>query len=118
MRKSHVISCHLFLADEVDCSVIWLEVIRHSLYGLFDLGLVGAFLGYDVYLSEVHLALCKFRMLPCSYSVEGLFNWHSILPCVGYSLDASYSVGMSLAHATAPESVACTLRKSCLCVKT
>ena len=54
----------------------------------------------------------KFGIAAASYSFEGGLNRNRVLFCIFYAFDTSYSVGMSLTNALAPECVVFSIREN------
>ena len=103
-----VVSCELFLGDEVYCGVVVSEVVGHFLDSLLDESLVSAFLSNYEALSGVLLSCGEFRVGAGSYCIESSGNGDGVLLAVLYARDSSDGVGVSLGYALAPECVVIT----------
>ena len=91
-----VVSCELFLRDEVYCRVVISEVVGHLLDRLLDESLVCAFLGNNETLSCVLLSCCECGVGTGSYGIESLGYGDSVLLAVLNAGDSSDSIGVTL----------------------
>ena len=117
VRDPAVITFQFFFCDEVYCSIVLIEVVRHSLDLVLDTCKVCAFLSYYEALSGVFLSCCKFRIFSVSYSFQCCFYRDGVLFAVFDSVDPADRIGMSLAYTLAPECIIFTVGKDCICIQ-
>ena len=111
VSEAAVVLVEFFFADEVDGGVVFIEVVRHGLDGVFDVCLVCTFFGNHVHETGVLLASGEFRHRTATDSFESCFDRAGVLLSVLHALDAADSVAMTLGNALAPERVVLAFRE-------
>ena len=113
MRQFRVLFAHLLGRDEVYLGVIVREVVRHVFDFRLDCGAVRTFRGHDKDLSLMHLPRGESGLLAASNARHGAIDRNGVLSRIQHARNAAHRVGVSLAHALAPEGVVLALRENC-----
>ena len=111
-----MIALELLFADEVYRRVVLIEVVRHRLDGVLDIGGISAVLEHDEALTRVLLPRRELWVCARTDGLESTLNRHSVLLCVLDALDAADGVAVALADALAPERVVLTVRQDRIAV--
>ena len=112
-----VVTVKLFLRNEMNSCIIFIEIVLHCNNVVFNSLKVCAVFGNNKTFSCVFLSCSKLGLRTTSYCFKGFFNGNSILSCVNYTINTSYSIRVTLAYALAPECIICTILKNTTVVK-
>ncbi len=105
VSETAVVLVEFFFADEVDRGVVFIEVVRHRLDGVFDVCLIGTFFCNNVNKTSVLLTSREFRHGTATHGFESRFHRAGVLLGILHALDAANSIAVALRNTLAPERV-------------
>ena len=105
MGNTAVVTLHLFLGNKMHRGIVVCKVVRHCLDGIFHCCRIRAFLQYYKAFSGVFFSGGEVLVFTASNRCQCAFHRNGVLLGILYAGNTAHCIGMSLAHAFAPESI-------------
>ena len=112
-----VVALHLFCGDEVNDRVVIGKIVGHGDDFALDASEVCTLTGNNKAFTQVLLACGKLGIGTASYRAQSILFGNGVLLCIGNALNAANGIGVTLAHALAPECISLAFGQDRLGIK-
>ena len=112
VRELGMIPVQFFLGNEMDGSIVFIEVQWHFLDFFFNPSQICTFFGYDIAKAGMLLTGGQLRHFSGTDSSDGFFHGDRVLLGILYTLNPADCVGVALADTFAPEGIGFAFRQN------